>query len=116
MPAGSIRQIREDRMRIAAVLSLTLLAACAGGGTGLRPQVSEASRADGVVALSSIRTIYMAAEPDWTEAAETADRRCGGWGYDDRATFAGWRDICQAYDRYGRCVRTETIRYYSCAG
>jgi hypothetical protein len=103
-------------MRAAALLSLMFLAACAGGTAGLRPQLSEASRADGIVALSSVGTIYTAAEPDWTEAAETADRRCRGWGYDERAAFAGWREICQAYDRHGRCVQTETIRYYSCAG
>ena len=101
-------------MRIAAALSLTFLAACAGGGTGLRPQVSEASRADGIVAFSSTGTIYTAAAPDWTEATETADRRCRGWGYDERSVFAGWREICQAYDRHGRCLQTETIRYYSC--
>jgi hypothetical protein len=103
-------------MRSLSLVGLVLLAGCAGGAPGLRPEVSGGSRSDGIVTLSSVRSIYTGAEADWSEAAADADRRCRGWGYDSPSRFSGWSEKCLAYDRHGRCISTEVTRFYDCAG
>lgn len=101
------------------VLPLTCLAlaACSGGNPqGIRPAESAGSRADGFVAMASTTTIGNPVGPDWQTAAGEAGRRCRGWGYDGAGSHTGWREVCRAWDRYGRCVVTVTTRYYPCTG
>jgi hypothetical protein len=102
----------------AAFLGIALgLAACSGQPAGVRPIDAGGSRADGIVTMASTGTLYNPVSPDWREAAAAASRRCRSWGYrGGPATFAGWQEACRIYDRHGRCFRTVTTRFYSCAG
>ena len=99
------------------LLTCLLLAACGGGNPqGIRPEAAGGSRADAYVAMASTGTIGNPVAADWTVAAAAADRRCRGWGHDGAGSFTGWREVCRAWDRYGRCVVTVVTRFYPCAG
>jgi hypothetical protein len=93
---------------------LVALTACAGGGTVVKPSESGGNRADGIVALSAITLLHQPTPPDWSKADVDATRRCRRWGHDQPPAFTGWRDWCQGWDAYGRCVSTRTTRFYQC--
>jgi hypothetical protein len=97
-----------------AAISLVLLAACAGQPV-VQPTERGSSRADGIVAMTSIRTPYQPVAADWTTADADATRRCRSWGH-DRQRFAGWREACRAWDHYGTCTVTRVTRFYDCEG
>ncbi len=98
------------------ILGLTLLAGCATTGPVVTPRISGGNEADGIVTLSSTRFLYNPVEPDWKEAAVTADKRCHGWGHDGPAYFAGDQEACEIYDFHGRCARAVVTRFYDCSG
>jgi hypothetical protein len=102
-------------MRIALILALGLLAACAGSRPGVRPVPAGVSRADGIVTMASTGTLYNPVSPDWRAAQAEASHRCRNWGYPEASTFSGWQEACRAYDLYGRCTGTTVTRFYSCA-
>jgi hypothetical protein len=94
---------------------LVALGACARpGGTVVTPSESGGNRADGIVAQSAITLLYQPTLPDWSVAAAGAEKRCKAWGHDGHPDFSGWRDWCQGWDAYGRCISTRTTRYYQC--
>jgi hypothetical protein len=97
-----------------AVICLVLLAACAGDPV-VQPTERGSSRADGIVAMTSIDGIYQPVGADWSVADEGATRRCRSWGHDSQR-FAGWRESCRGWDRWGRCVTTRVTRFYDCEG
>jgi hypothetical protein len=101
---------------LALLICVGALAACSSGGTVVRPSESGGNRADGIVALSAITLIHQPTLPDWSVADVGAAKRCRSWGYRGNASFSGWRDYCQGWDAYGRCVQTRTTRYYQCSG
>jgi len=95
---------------------LATLSACGGGTSGVQPSESGGSRADGIVTMTSTRTIYNAVAADWSQADADAAKRCQAWGYERARSFSGWQDTCSGYDRHGRCLQTVTTRFYSCDG
>jgi putative hemolysin len=104
-------------MRTALLLiCLAGLAACSSPGPVVQPTVAGGNRADGIVTMSSMASIYQPAEPDLLAAADAAARRCRGWGYRGGAVLAGTRDFCRYYDSWGRCTQTIVTRFYECGG
>jgi hypothetical protein len=104
-------------MRAAGLLAIGLvcLGACAAPPTVVQPTERGSSRADGIVAMTSISSPYQPVQPDWSDAATTADRRCRSWGQ-DRPQLAGWREACRVWDRWGRCTLSRVTRFYDCQG
>lgn len=100
---------------ILAAICLVGLAACAGDPVVQPSQHDATSRADGIVAMTSVTGLYQPNGPDWRQADDAALRRCKGWGHDDQR-LAGWRETCRGWDRWGRCTSTRVTRYYDCEG
>lgn len=94
---------------------LGILAGCAAPAV-VRPIQTAGNRTDGVVTMSSIASIFQPTPPDWRDADDRVARQCRGWGYRAGHSFTGDREKCLAYDRNGRCVRTQVRRFYQCKG
>lgn len=94
---------------------LGLLAGCAEPAV-VRPVATAGNRTDGIVTMSSMASIFQPARPDWAEADVRVTRQCRGWGYRAPHSFTGDREKCLAYDRNGRCVRSQVHRFYQCKG
>ena len=91
------------------------LAACSSDAPSVSPVENVASKADGIVAMSSTRNIFQPAAPDWSDAEAGASERCRNWGYRGTQAFTGSQETCSGYDRHGRCVQSVTTRFYECA-
>ena len=91
-----------------------LLGACAS--PVVKPHDAGGNRADGIVTMSSTGSIFAPTPPEWGAAEAEVARECRGWGYRGGHSFSGDRKKCLAYDRAGRCVRTQVRRFYQCAG
>lgn len=100
---------------ILAAICLAGLGACAGKPVVQPSQHDATSRADGIVAMTSVTGLHQPNRPDWSRADATALRRCKGWGHDDQR-LAGWRETCRGWDRWGRCTSTRVTRFYDCEG
>ncbi len=96
--------------------AMATLGACGSSPPGVSPSESGGSRADGIVTMTSTRTIYNAVGPDWEEAEAGAEKRCRTWGFEGAGAFSGWQDTCLGYDRHGRCLETATTQFYACDG
>ncbi len=96
-------------------IGLVCLSACAAERAVVTPTEYGSSRADGIVAMTSIATLYQPSPPDWQEADTKATRRCQSWGHADQR-LTGWREACRVWDRWGRCTTTRVTRYYDCQG
>ena len=103
-------------MRFAVVLSMFLSVAACAGDPVVRPHDAGGNRADGIVTLTSISGIFEPTPPDWGAAHARVARECRGWGYRGGHSFSGDRAKCLAYDRNGRCLRTQVRRFYQCKG
>lgn len=93
---------------------LLLLAACATVAPVVKPVPEGGNRADGIVTMSSVVSMFEPSAPDWRAAEDgTVARRCQRWGYRGGQTFTGWREDCRVY-RHGRCAAAQIRRYYQC--
>lgn len=100
---------------ILAAICLAGVAACTGPPVMQPSPHDDTSRADGVVAMTSVTGLYQPSQPDWSEADTAALRRCASWGHADQR-LAGWRETCRGWDRWGRCASIRVTRYYDCEG
>lgn len=96
------------------IFALLTLTACAQDNRVVQPSLGIGNRADGIVAMSSITSIYQPVTPDLLLAAEQAGSQCRSWGFGGRPVFAGSKEFCPVYDGWGRCSQTIVTRYYSC--
>ena len=102
------------RAGLLAATCLVGLAACTGQPV-VQPTERGSSRADGIVAMTSLSTPYQPVGADWSAADADATRRCRSWGHDSQR-LAGWREACRVWDRYGTCAVTRVTRFYDCEG
>ena len=103
-------------MRAVTALTCLALTACAAPKPVVQPGITGGSRADGIVTMSAMTSIYQPVAPDLLAALDTAARRCRGWGYRGQTVLAGSREFCRRYARWGRCTHTQVTRHYDCTG